>query len=219
MYVCKFIWKIDLNKFNFIQGNKTEFLKSLGLEIVYDDNIVLYSFKVITPAHPNAIKNFLSILKDLIFKYLNDIGNSYTTSNLIMSIIKVLKDHVSRYEPDIIDIQEYNNEKDILNNVMYHGYVNYGNTEPDVKTSEKIVVYNGSKWMVQYTLKTYPDETYEHTIKVSDYNDMDSAVYYTEVRDSKYIKHLDVIIRELIEDLEIDLWTIEKFNQWDGLLE
>src|SRR5690606_27527606 len=109
---------------------KTEFLKPLGLEIVYDDNIVLYIFKVITPAHPSIIKNFLSILKDLIFKYLNDIGNSYTTSNLIMSIIKVLKDHVSRYEPDIIDIQEYNNKKDILKNVMYHGYVNYGNTEP-----------------------------------------------------------------------------------------
>ena len=86
------------------------------------------------------------------------------------------------------------------------------------KTVVKIVFYNKRQWIVHYTLRTYTDNTYSHYIRVSDMEEENISDIEFE-SDFRHIKKLHRIIIDMIKEIDINTWNIEKFDNWDGNLD
>lgn len=86
----------------------------------------------------------------------------------------------------------------------------------NIREVDKIVSYHDNDWKVKYSVSMNPDETYTHKIDVCDFNDHDNKTSIEIKTDSHFIKALDERIKTVIEELEQNLWTIDRFAKWSG---
>jgi len=150
----------------------------------------------------------------------------YDTTFLSASFEDVLMririfDFILKYGTDHIlqgsRIPDINPETDQKSSV-YFGHNVIPKIDTPLRKEEKIVTYKDTNWKVIYEIYFTRDEKYSHIIEIIDFNDEQNSSKITIQTDSRYIKDLNGILKEEIENLEKNLWTIERFKKWDGVL-
>ena len=226
-YKCEYIWNVSLDKFNFLDKNDlVKIFKDLRTEIDYYRNIAIIKVIILTNNHPVSLI-LPDVLKYVILSEFDSIISIHLNKSNHTKVLNIIKDHITNNDPDDLKVSNcfpnipLNNPESKLN--LDDAKINFKNSNSigadNIKQVQKVVTYNSTEWIVTYTLITLPDNEYIHKIKVADYHDHNNVVYANIRSDSRYLKRMDIMIKDLIEDLEKDLWTIEKFEDWDGDLD